>query len=537
MTASEVKIRPTDGDISEYITNFNDGKLQIPPFQRDFVWDTDQKIELFRSIAKGYPIGSILLWQPNEATLELFEYANNNQILGGYIVPKKNNNSFYILDGFQRLSTLVGALKNPLAHTEKVSRNEEIWHKEFNFVYNLEAEDFEVVKTKDPSKLKIYQIPIYKLIDGRNFYNFQRSLFHEKNTQADTYLNRYEAIGHRFSKYKIPQIQLTGGSVSEAIDIFQKLNSQGSKITTDWIISASLMKKDPTFRLGDEITNLIENDLRPFQFHTIKREIILNCITNSFGGVYFDVLTKNDSKKLETLIANDNFIATTKKTFDAIKKAAQFMYKNLMVLEAKLIPYNNQFIFITDFFNNIENPTATQLSELSKWFWITTYSNYFTIYNLSKQRSAYQQFQLFVKENKNPVYYDNDSKFVALAFPDKITMGSVRGKALALFMIHWSKNGKVLLNNQIDSLNYQTFKLFSTKENMIPENTIFQTFDSTSPNIIDNFLGKSQEELFITEEMCAPNNKDNDAVLASRKLIILQKEKAFILSLGIEYED
>lgn len=542
MNNSDIKIKPGDGEIAEYISDFKEGNLQVPIFQRDFVWEPDQKLELFRSIAKGYPIGSVLLWKPNKETLEIFENNDNKQTLGGYYIPPKNNESIYILDGFQRLSTLIGCLIDPIkAINNGIQRDNEIWHKEFNFAYNLEEQDFEVVRVKDLSKLKWYQIPIYKLVDNKNFFYFQRTLFDENNSQIELYLKRYEEIGDRFSKYKIPNIKLQGGAISEAIEIFQKLNSQGSKITTDWVISASLIKKDPSFRLGDEITNLIENKLNAYQFHTIKRELILNCITNSFGSVYFDALSKNDNKKLEDLVKRNDFITITKKTFDAILRTAKFMYDELLVLDAKLIPYNNQFIFITDFFNKIENSNSNQLFQLKKWFWITTYSNYFTIYNLSKQRIAYQQFQKFiVDENADPVFYDKDSPFTALSFPDKITMGSVRGKALALFMINYCINNAVNLNtnpNQ-DITGYKTSKIFPKKANMIPENTVFHILPYKSDKLNTNeILSAIFENLFITNEMVEKNKKGlTDDILTLRKELINQKERDFIKTIGIDYE-
>jgi uncharacterized protein with ParB-like and HNH nuclease domain len=539
MTNSEVKIRPSDGEISEYISDFEEGNLQVPIFQRDFVWDTDQKLELFRSIAKGYPTGSVLLWKPNKETLEVFENIDKRQTLGGYVIPPKNSDSLYILDGFQRLSTLIGCLIDPnKARNKGIEITDDIWYKEFNFVYNLDAEDFEITKVRDLSKLKWYQIPIHKFVNSKNFYSFQRTLFNENNNQVEVYLKRYEEIGDRFSKYKIPNIKLYGGSISEAIEIFQKLNSQGSKITIDWVISAILIKKDPSFRLGDEITNLIENELNSYQFHTIKREVVLNCIFNSFEGVYFDTFSKNN-KNIENLVKREDFIDITRKTFEAIKKSAKFMYEDLMILEAKLIPYNNQFIFITDFFNKIEYPTENQLLNLKKWFWITTYSNYFTIYNLSKQRTAYQQFQRFIDdEYTNPVFYDKDSLFTALSFPDKITMGSVRGKALALFMINYSVNGEINLDSNTTSLTitgYNTSKLIQKKENMIPENTVFNMFPRDP---IENILNLENEKLFITKAMVKEYKEGNiEKVLEFRKIDICQKEREFIVKiLKIGYE-
>jgi uncharacterized protein with ParB-like and HNH nuclease domain len=36
--------------------------ILLPKFQRDFVWERPQIIDLMDSIAKNYPIGSVLLW-------------------------------------------------------------------------------------------------------------------------------------------------------------------------------------------------------------------------------------------------------------------------------------------------------------------------------------------------------------------------------------------------------------------------------------------------------------------------------------------
>lgn len=549
-----IKIKPDKDYISVYIENFEKGNLQVPAFQRDFLWENEQKLKLFESIKRGYPIGSVLLWQPNFENLEIFKNFNGKKI-GEYFIPKKNNNSLYILDGFQRLSTLIGCLLHPeKAKLKGIFRDEIEWFKEFNIIYNLKEEEFEISRTKDYKKLHSYQVPIYKLVDGKEFFQFQKSLFNEDNDETEEYIKRYEDMSLIFQKYEIPNINLYGGSISEAVEIFQRLNSQGAPITTDWVISASLIEKDPSFRLGDEISNLIENELKYYNFDSIKRDVILNCITNSFGGVYFDQISKNNNKKIENLIERNDFISITKKTFEAIKIAAEFMFEELMVLDAKLIPYNNQFIFITDFFNKIDKPSPGHLFGLKKWFWITTYSNYFTIYNLSKQRLAYNQFQKFIKnEIINPVYYDTqDENFSTLNFPEKISMGSVRGKALALFMINYNVNYNEILKspNKVnsDSIDgYKAFKLFTGYSNMLPENTVFDFLRYNSLNnyskntkdlrsILDkDYLG-SNLNLFISDEMREENERDGiKMILEMRRDLIINAERDFVESLNIEY--
>ena len=553
--SSQIEIKTDKDKISGYINKFEKGLLQVPAFQRDFVWENEDKINLFDSIKRNYPVGSILLWQPEFDSQEEYDDFSGDE-LGGYNIPPRKFNSLYILDGYQRLSTLIGCLLHPQKAIEKgIIRNEKEWFKKFNIVYNLEDEFFEVNRSQNFDNLKSYQIPIYKLVDGKEYFNFQRSLFQENDIENEKFLVRYEEVSLIFQNYEIPNINLYGGTISEAIEIFQRLNSKGAPITTDWVVNASLFKKDKSFRFGSEIDSLLE-ELDYFNFKNLKRDVILNSITNSFGGVYFDQFSKNNKKRLESLVSGDDFIPVAKKTFEAIRTTVQFLYEELAMLDVKLLPYNNQLIFITDFFNNNPSPTFSHLQKLKKWFWITSYSNYFTIYNLSKQRLAYNQFQDFIfDENVDPVFYDGNKKFETQKFPEKkISMGSVRSKTLALFMLNYNLNQSNILqikNNPINSdrvRGYKAFKLLIDRDNMVPENTLFDfviydgSSDSFSPKLKDlefllsnQFLGR-EENLFITNEMRSLYNENRMVeLLKVRKDLIIEEEKHFVESLGIQY--
>lgn len=47
--------------ISKLITDIN-SEIFLPGIQREFVWDSDQIVQLFDSVIRGYPIGSFLFW-------------------------------------------------------------------------------------------------------------------------------------------------------------------------------------------------------------------------------------------------------------------------------------------------------------------------------------------------------------------------------------------------------------------------------------------------------------------------------------------
>jgi hypothetical protein len=68
------------------------GKLDIPEFQREFVWTKDQVKELLDSLIKGYPIGSLLIWDLNEYTS------------GKHVFEERTKD--WIVDGQQRIVSL-----------------------------------------------------------------------------------------------------------------------------------------------------------------------------------------------------------------------------------------------------------------------------------------------------------------------------------------------------------------------------------------------------------------------------------------------
>ena len=283
--SENLEIKAEKETLFDYIKKFQEGKIQVPAFQRDFVWTNEKKLELFDSIQRGYPIGSVLFWRPNFKSDADF-YKFESEKIGSYSIPSRDTDYFYILDGYQRLSTLFGCLLNPNKTT--LTRDEKEWKKEFNIVYNLEDDAFEINK-KNIADLEYFKIPVYRLIDGKEFFQFQRRLFglNLENHKNEEYLEKYENISNLFQTYELPSMNIYGGSISEAVDIFQRLNSRGAPITVDWVVSALSFNKDRNFKLGAEIEKLL-SELSIYNFQNQKREVILQCITNSFGSIHFD---------------------------------------------------------------------------------------------------------------------------------------------------------------------------------------------------------------------------------------------------------
>jgi len=86
-------------NLKDILRKSYEGKLQLPDFQRDYVWDDDDVRKLIASIAKGFPVGALLTLETGS------EIAFKPRLLAGVpdkvVVPEE-----LLLDGQQRITSL-----------------------------------------------------------------------------------------------------------------------------------------------------------------------------------------------------------------------------------------------------------------------------------------------------------------------------------------------------------------------------------------------------------------------------------------------
>src|SRR5438874_1504542 len=89
--------RPELHHLPTVFRRIQSGEIRIPAFQREFAWNEGQVISLLDSVYKGYPIGSVLLW---EVTKKVFR-AEPQPDMPFPDAPETYPASF-VLDGLQR---------------------------------------------------------------------------------------------------------------------------------------------------------------------------------------------------------------------------------------------------------------------------------------------------------------------------------------------------------------------------------------------------------------------------------------------------
>ena len=96
----------TKASLKDLLREITEGKIQLPDFQRGWIWDDDHIQDLLVSIARSFPIGAVMLLEAGgEVRFQTRPVEGLEDKISRDQVPEK-----LILDGQQRLTTLTQAL-------------------------------------------------------------------------------------------------------------------------------------------------------------------------------------------------------------------------------------------------------------------------------------------------------------------------------------------------------------------------------------------------------------------------------------------
>src|SRR5581483_4271156 len=96
-----------DLPLREILDDIRAGKVQLPDFQRDWVWDDDHVVSLLASVSLSYPIGAVMLLETGADTTVF-----KPRLVESVELSDPPRPELLILDGQQRLTSLYGALRS-----------------------------------------------------------------------------------------------------------------------------------------------------------------------------------------------------------------------------------------------------------------------------------------------------------------------------------------------------------------------------------------------------------------------------------------
>ncbi len=355
---SIAKIDPTRERINTLMHDISQGDIKIPAFQRGFVWTQEQVLALIDSIYKGYPIGSMLLWNSKERL-------KSTRNLGGLLIPERNPDYpvNYVLDGQQRLTTIYGVFC-PDKQLDEMADGGSQDPSIFDLYFDLREEEFLSKADLDEmhSSLSLWstEVPcnfkLSTLFDPSEFVRHLQSI-------DPKYYDLAAALQNTFQNYEVPVVTIKERSNEEVGTIFERINNTATKLSTLDLMIAWTWSND--FDLREEIREIL-NTLDEKGFGEIPEKRILQCLSAiTSRTTSTKAILELDAISVRNNI--DNLRSSLEYTID-------YLSTQLLIQSSDLLPHSHQLVPLTYIFSKRKTLSVGLDRIIKHWFWSTSFS-------------------------------------------------------------------------------------------------------------------------------------------------------------------
>lgn len=406
-----------------------EGRLRVPKFQRDFVWRRQDIIDLFDSISKQYPIGTLFLWGADPMP-------EHRDHIGPLRLPEYKGQTWLVLDGQQRLTTLVGVLLLGDPQWDKKLDPEDPERWEIYFDARTDG-GFSHAPSGEGRPFSYIAAPA--LLDTMKLFNEANRILKSGDAEtAEAWVNRAQQVARAIQGYRVPIVQFTTNNLSIAVESFSRLNKKGRSIGQDEMFSALTYEEGSggRFHLAGEIDRLQQSMVRS-GFGEVDRTILLRAVLTAAGLDMY----RTDWSQLGEQVRSD----TRQRLPNAVREAegglekARAFLKELGVLNARMLPYSMQLVALCAFFSRCVEPTAEQEMLLKRWFWSSSFAGWFGTGNPSRVRRLVEELRDRVPKEKSPTTLEHmDLDQPALPTPLRFDLRSARVRALVCVLLRRS---------------------------------------------------------------------------------------------------
>lgn len=447
-------VQSYDRDLKELLTQVSKGELQLPEFQREWVWDDGKICKLIESITMGFPMGAVMF-------LETGGEVNYKPRLFTGVEEKYRNVSpeYLVLDGQQRLTTLFQVFMGKTAVETRNEKNKDAKIYRYYYLDINKALD-ETVDREDAiisiSDKKIKTSEIGKVIDldlrtrEDEFKNMMFPLniifsdecfewldemveFYDNGTERQKYKEIKKDFRNRIvfpiKEYKLPAITvLKSTSQASVCQIFENVNRGGVPLNVFELVTASLAAE------GVELRQ---------EWEQVQKRFIgpsYDLLKDVSGTDYITAMTLWESYEQSLIPRSDNkvvgvkckkrdvmnlrrsvFVDKRDGLAEAFIDAARFLIKQGIYTSANL-PYNTQYIPLAAIYaydnshDRLLHSSKPAITKLSQWYWCGVLGELYGAANETRYASDIKDFFSWI---------DNDS-----VIPDTVARSNFQATRL-----------------------------------------------------------------------------------------------------------
>lgn len=396
------RIKPDSSGITTYLDHLRRGKYQIPTFQREVVWDSDQVKRLWDSIYKFYPLGSILVWL-TETRLQ-----KHRKIGGHTLQDEPSGREFhYLLDGQQRTTALLtsmygGNIKGKDGHDPRLFVNltvetseeveDESWRERFLF-WN-EIDDRGGTLLRNTGRKKLYDAGLLvKLEDiAHRYQEIEERLDCGGYPFRSTPREQLRSFKQVLDNYKLSFIELQGIEVTEVCQIFERINQAGQPLSMFDIVVAKTFRPEsdgtPEFYLRG-LLNDFRHELDGSQYADIDNMTLLQILAVFVRDNLPDARVHNVTPRYLNMLRTEHLEAVWEDGKIAMRKVFDFLNNHLRLPGPALVPYGYFYMTLASYFFRNATP---DYGLLRRYFWYFSFHNEDLLSNTTHLRDHIRRF-------------------------------------------------------------------------------------------------------------------------------------------------
>jgi len=392
-----------------------DGKIQLPDFQRSWVWAEDRILSLIASVSGAFPIGALMTLESKAGTT-IFA---RRPVQGAPIMAKGMDPDELLLDGQQRMTSLYQAClrrevvstitpKNKLVNrwfyidiqnalVSKGNRDESIFaipedrriKKNFDkaIVLDLSQPSFEYEKM---------MFPLNRVFDWDEWQEGFGDYWIAKGETAkrDIFKKFKNDVLQNFKSYQVPVITLDHDTSREAVClVFEKVNTGGKALDAFELLTAMYASRGHKLRddwLGADGKKGLQSRLAEFGRAADQSVGVLSKVASTD---VLQAIALLHTKKVRTdkaaAGASENDLPAVRATRQSLldlpleaylqyregvelgfKKSAKFL-RQQNIHRVIDLPYQTQLVPLSAIFAEIGDKAdnAANLTKIARWFW------------------------------------------------------------------------------------------------------------------------------------------------------------------------
>ncbi|MBM3273291.1 DUF262 domain-containing protein, partial [Candidatus Kaiserbacteria bacterium] len=399
-----------------------DGRLQLPDFQRSWVWEEERIMSLIASVSRGFPMGSLMSLKSKIDTGVVFAY---RPIEGAPVAPQTKPEQL-LLDGQQRMTSLYqSCLRRQVVSTITAKKRlvKRWFYIDMMKALNSEADrDSAIFTVPEDRKLKEnfdkdtvldlssqelecekLMFPLNQVFDTdawmQGFWKYWDTK--GESEKIGLFFRFKNEVLTNFTEYQVPVIALGADTSHEAVClVFEKVNTGGKALDAFELLTAMYAAQGHKLRddwLGDE-----KSDNADLKLGIQKRLAIYGRAAGQAQGVLANVAATDflqaialvHTRELRLAAINDPSkkesdwpavratrqslldlpLAAYKKHCNAVRagfeRAARFL-RQQQIHRVVDLPYQTQLVPLAAIFAEIGEKAehTTNNEKIARWYW------------------------------------------------------------------------------------------------------------------------------------------------------------------------